>query len=205
MTTEEERYPPYSFKPLILLKLLENTHQDTLQHLGISIDKFREPYSWIHILRKFKIVHFLTFQNLTHLEFDIRILRPRKGTDFDYPSLAGILPKSLQRLRLFISAGPGNSYDEMEQLFDSLPDARMNLPYLEDIFVWYRHHGFSSYNPVLDELTGEYVENLRPRLQEVDIAFTLEVVAWYHNCTPKADWSGGPNIIDNVLAIERSK
>jgi hypothetical protein len=77
------------FKPSLFLEQLARTHGETLEHLSLRGSGF-PPYP-----RRFKILHFLEFKALTHLEFDTTFLRNRKGDHFAFPPLAKVLPRSL--------------------------------------------------------------------------------------------------------------
>lgn len=68
-----------------------------------------------------EILHFHDFTTLTYLEFDIRVLRFRRGSELFYPPLAEMITTGLQELNIII-----NEMDviaTLHKLFDGLSTA----------------------------------------------------------------------------------
>jgi hypothetical protein len=95
--------PDLFFKPSTVLQQLTQTHASTLQELAIGVGFEAEECKlgyWIE--RRHKIVHFNDFSALKVLEFDTRILRPRKGYHYTLPHLSSIVPPSVQVIGLIV-------------------------------------------------------------------------------------------------------
>ncbi|KAF2420741.1 hypothetical protein EJ08DRAFT_528454 [Tothia fuscella] len=200
---EEDTEPPFLFKPNILLKFLERTHADKLRHLAFTINRDSGSFPCVTIRRSFKVLHFLAFRNLTHLEFDVRVLRLRKGSHTAYPSLANVLPRSLQALRLILPCLPSKGSQILGELLEPLPGARKDFPFLKDIFVMCRviiHY-------TLDLLTDEQMEirlrSLRTCFHQVDVTFGWELIRASHNSRPKVDWIQSSTIIGQMEVMDK--
>lgn len=76
---------------------------------------------YYYIQRCFKIVHFLDCTALTHLEFDIKVLRFRRGSYYSYPPLAKVVPTGLQELGIIINEVAVSN--PLRELFEGLPAA----------------------------------------------------------------------------------
>lgn len=55
------------------------------------------------IPRRHNILHFHDLTALTHLEFNIKVLRFRGGSELSYPPLCKVIPKGLQELGIIIN------------------------------------------------------------------------------------------------------
>jgi hypothetical protein len=146
------------FKPSLFLEQLVRTHGETLKHLSLRGCGF-PPYP-----RGFKILHFLEFKALTHLEFDTSLLRNRKGDHFAFPPLAKVLPRSLEEFSLVID----RFWDEesIVQLLGSMPTANAEFLHLRRVFVQFVYSDLP-----MHPLTLSYLPFLREKFNRLDIMF----------------------------------
>lgn len=118
----ETNLPIFSSQPLFLSCCFKHT-SSPLKQLGITISALFEMRCYGHyIKRQFKVLHFLDFTALTHLELDIRILRFRTGISYSYPPLPKILPASIQELGIIINELDAVT-EPLSDLFNALPTA----------------------------------------------------------------------------------
>jgi hypothetical protein len=167
--------------PAVLLRQLALRYRHTLEHL--SLTKFGS-HRVLLFRRKGHILHFRNFTGLTHLEIDVRLLRPRRGS-VDYEeavdgipaSLASILPPSIRVVRLHVV----NPYFEaLHALLDGIPHEIARFPSLRRIRL------IVNKNPQTEQwrLPAEWMEDktyrefhsLREELNRLDVALTVEAV-----------------------------
>jgi hypothetical protein len=120
------------WNPTELLYQLHSHHRDRVQHLALMCFRNNVPLC----SRRGYVQHFRDFVNLTHLEFDVRILRPKRtkvSRHYDvWPSLASVLPQSIEVVRV-IFVDPRE--DLMRPLLGELPQHVTRLPHLKKIRI----------------------------------------------------------------------
>jgi len=182
------------FKPSLILALLLKTHGNALKQLGITVNNLLEmQMCHYYIQRCFKIVHFLDFTALTHLEFDIKVLRFRRGSYYSYPPLAKIIPTDLQELGIIINEL--NVTSTLYELFEGLPTAGFNN--LKNISVRL---------PLAINRRGEYpnkdaieiLTKFREDFRQENITFGWTAEYATNNVQARLDWKGGNNLSDNL-------
>jgi hypothetical protein len=145
----------------------------------------------VNIQRCFKILHFLEFKALKRLEFDTRILRSRKGEHQVFPPLTKILPQTVEVVGIII-----DDHRTVQQLLDSLPATKAELPHLHTVFIRFRIVPTGS----LDSKTDSLLCQLREQCEQVSLTVRWQVVANHHNYRPRLDWGNKPNVIDDFDA-----
>lgn len=169
---------PIFWNPARFLTLVLLPHKDTLEHLSLTIANII-PAHLSCIQRSHLIRNFKDLTNLKSLEFDSRIIRPRKGMHYEYPpdgiqaSLADILPTSVETVRIL-------AFDsEIEILLPtirSLPRKRAQLPYLSEVCLVLnlKYETEGKLDTWDTEVSKKLLEGLRDELAKLGILLTFE-------------------------------
>jgi hypothetical protein len=110
----EDRYYNY-WNPAEFLQILLK-HKETLQQLNLTMVMLYQP---LKIENECRIVHFRDFKALTHLEYDIRIVKTRNRRNKYKPwlglpaSLSVILPPSIEVVRVVMGEPEFHGLHEM--------------------------------------------------------------------------------------------
>jgi hypothetical protein len=158
--------------PLRLVNMLSWYCKHTLQRLSIMLPK----YTLVDMIKRQDLIpHFKDFDRLTHLEYDHRIVRARRGrAPKGIPaSLSSILPPTIQVVHI---AGSGQNYDNLRIMLQKLPkpERKRLVPDLRDIkLIWDLVTPWSNQHVQVER--WERLELLRHSLGEVGIAVGVEV------------------------------
>jgi hypothetical protein len=148
---------------------------------------------YYYIQRCFKIVHFLDVTALTHLEFDIKVLRFRRGSYYSYPPLAKIIPTGLQALGVIINELDVRS--TLHELFEGLPAAGFKK--LKNISVRLalaiNRRGDYTNQEAIATLT-QFREDFRR--ENITFGWIAENAA--KNVQARLDWTDENNLFDSI-------
>lgn len=185
---------PDPFQPSLLLNALCQNFGNQLEHLAISV--FGSIQAAAQIARRNTVVHFLHLHKLTHLDLDTRILRPRKGSVYQYVSLHRLLPPSMRQLALtvlhcFLSA-------QLRTLLGQLPLNKSSQPQLMKIFV----RILMSDSRVATSEDESCCEDLRRELARVNIDFEWVWIDSSVKVKPGLDWNDSSDIMPLTYSMK---
>jgi hypothetical protein len=97
----EVKYPSRLFQPSTVVNQRLSAHGHTLKRLALLSYNRQQPAI---IPRRFKIKHQLqAFQQLTHLELDVQVLKTHRDLPYLLPSLTAVLPHIIEVLGVIMA------------------------------------------------------------------------------------------------------
>jgi hypothetical protein len=197
----EVKYPSRLFQPSTIVNQLLSAHGHALQRLALLSYNRQQPAI---IERRFKIKHQLqAFQQLTHLELDVQVLKTqREGFPFLFPCLTAVLPHTIEVLGV-IMANP--SMKGVFGLFSSLPSSMSQFPSLQKVVLRIPRRDHSR-EGIISNLEAGLHRKLVQRFTEVGVDLIIEEdnffsVSTFTSVRPKVVYGNetDPSAIDDMV------